>query len=109
MQCTNKLIHRFSMIDINDLSFYYNKRRPVFERVSFKMGNGIYGLLGENGVGKTTLLHLISGLSFPKEGSCKVLEYESAYRSPDMLKNLFFLPEEFQAPALQINDFIKYN
>lgn len=97
------------MIKINDLSFYYNKKRPVFEHVSFDMQGGIYGLLGENGVGKTTLLHLISGLCFPKNGSCKVFEYESAYRNPEMLKQLFFLPEEFHVQNMLIKDFIKYN
>lgn len=97
------------MVTINNLSFYYNKKRPVFENVSFNIKNGIYGLLGENGVGKTTFLHLISGLSFPKSGSCKVLEYESALRNPNMLKEIFFLPEEFQAPNILIKDFIKYN
>ena len=97
------------MIKIENLSFFYNKKRPVFEKVSFEMNSGIYGLLGENGVGKTTLLHIISGLCFPKEGSCKVFEYESAIRNPEMLKQLFFLPEEFQAPTLSIKDFIKYN
>lgn len=97
------------MIKINDISFYYNKKRPVFENVSFDMQGGIYGLLGENGVGKTTLLHLISGLCFPKNGSCKVFDYESAYRNPEMLKQIFFLPEEFQAQNMLIKDFIKYN
>jgi ABC-2 type transport system ATP-binding protein len=97
------------MIKINDLSFYYSKKRPVFEHVSFDMQGGIYGLLGENGVGKTTLLHLISGLCFPKNGSCKVFEYKSAYRNPEMLKQLFFLPEEFQSQNILIKDFIRYN
>lgn len=97
------------MIKIENLSFYYNKKRPVFENVSFDIKSGIYGLLGENGVGKTTLLHIISGLCFPKKGECKVYDYESSYRNPEMLKNLFFLPEEFQAPNLSILDFVKYN
>lgn len=97
------------MVKIDDLSFYYNKRRPVFENVSFDIKSGIYGLLGENGVGKTTLLHIISGLCFPKKGSCKVFDYESSYRNPEMLKQLFFLPEEFQAPNLLIMDFVKYS
>lgn len=97
------------MIKIDNLSFYYNKKRPVFEAVSFDIESGIYGLLGENGVGKTTLLHIISGLSFPKEGKCQVLGYESACRNPEMLKQLFFLPEEFQAPNMSIMDFIKSN
>jgi ABC-2 type transport system ATP-binding protein len=73
------------------------------------MKNGIYGLLGENGVGKTTLLHLISGLRFPKKGSCSVLGMESAYRNPDMLKQLYYLPEEFSMPAQSIKSFVKYN
>lgn len=97
------------MININNLSFYYDKKRPVFENVSFNLNSGIYGLLGENGVGKTTFLHLISGLSFPKKGNCKVFGYESAYRNPQILKQLFFLPEEFKAPSISIKEFIKYN
>lgn len=95
------------MIKIDHLSFYYSKRKPVFENVSFDIKNGIYGLLGENGVGKTTLLHIISGLCFPKDGTCEVLDFESAYRNPEMLKQLFFLPEEFQAPNISIADFVK--
>jgi len=97
------------MIKIENLSFFYNKKRPVFEQVSFEMNSGIYGLLGENGVGKTTLLHIISGLCFPKKGSCKIFGHESSSRNPEMLKQLFFLPEEFQAPSLPIKDFVKYN
>lgn len=96
------------MIQINNLSFYYNKKRPIFDNVSLDLKGGIYGLLGENGVGKTTLLHIISGLRFPKGGTSKVFDYESADRSPNMLSKLFFLPEEFQAPNISIANFVKY-
>ncbi|NDV68195.1 ATP-binding cassette domain-containing protein [Dysgonomonas sp. 25] len=97
------------MITIKDFTFYYNKKRPIFDNVSFTMKSGIYGLLGENGVGKTTLLHCISGLRFPREGSCKVDDYEACYRNPNMLQQLFFLPEEFQGPAISIDTFAKVN
>lgn len=97
------------MITIKDLTFYYNKKRPIFDNVSFDMKSGIYGLLGENGVGKTTLLHMISGLRFPKRGSCKVDNYETCYRNPNMLQKLFFLPEEYQAPTLSVDNFVKLN
>lgn len=97
------------MITIQNLKFYYRKNRLIFDNVSFEMKSGIYGLLGENGVGKTTLLHIISGLCFPKEGKVEVLGYESMYRNPEMLKQLFFLPEEFNVPNMTINDFVKYN
>lgn len=95
------------MITINNLSFYYNKKRPIFKNVSFTMKNGIYGLLGENGVGKTTLLHIISGLRFPTSGSCKIEGYETCHRNPNMLQQVFFLPEEFNAPNLTIEELAK--
>jgi len=97
------------MITIKDLSFYYQSRRPIFDNVSFEMNTGIYGLLGENGVGKTTLLHIISGLRFPKKGSCEVLGIPSYKRDPDILKEIFFLPEEFQAPRISILEMARYN
>lgn len=97
------------MITIKNLTFYYNKRRPIFDNVSFDMKSGIYGLLGENGVGKTTLLHMISGLRFPKSGSCKVDNHETCFRNPNMLQQLFFLPEEYQAPSLSVDKFAKLN
>lgn len=108
LQCTIELIH-CGMIKIDNLTFYYKERKPVFENVSFEMKNGIYGLLGENGVGKTTLLHIISGLRFPKKGSCSVLGMESALRNPDMLKQVYYLPEEFRAPSQSIKSFVKCN
>jgi len=97
------------MIEIQNLSFYYHRNRPIFQDVSFRMKSEIYGLLGENGVGKTTLLHIISGLLFPKEGACRVAGYQSYNRSPEMLKQIFFLPEEFQAPQVSISEMAKYN
>lgn len=97
------------MIKINNLTFYYKQSKPVFENVSFEMKNGIYGLLGENGVGKTTLLHIISGLRFPKKGHCSLFGMESAFRNPEMLKQLYYLPEEFKVPVQSIKSFVKYN
>jgi ABC-2 type transport system ATP-binding protein len=97
------------MIRINDLTFYYKERKPIFEHVSFEMRNGIYGLLGENGVGKTTLLHIISGLRFPRKGTCSVLGMESASRNPEMLKQLYYLPEEFSVPSQTVKNFVKCN
>lgn len=82
------------MITINNLDFSY-KNAAVFKNISleFKEGN-VYGLLGENGVGKTTLLKIISGLQFPKNGTCKVDDFIPSERNPYFLQNIFYLPEE---------------
>jgi len=95
------------MISIEDLSFCYKKGKPVLEDISIKIGNGIYGLLGENGAGKSSLLHLICGLQFPKNGTCQVNGYTSSLRHPDMLGQLFFFPADFRMPTSSIYDFAK--
>ena len=82
------------MITINNLDFSY-KNVAVFKHISleFKKGN-IYGLLGENGVGNTTMLKIISGLQFPKNGTCVVDDFIPSERNPYFLQNIFYLPEE---------------
>ncbi len=86
------------MIKITDLDFFYGKTK-VFKNISldFEKGN-IYGLLGENGVGKTTLLKIICGLQRPDYGTCTVDEHTPSDRKPDFLENIFFLPEVVITP-----------
>lgn len=97
------------MITIQDLSFCYGKK-TVFKNlsVSFNAG-GIYGLLGRNGTGKSTLLRNICGLLFPKSGVVKVLDYQPAKRLPSFLQNVFLLPEEFDLPNIAIAKFVQLN
>ena len=86
------------MIEIKNLDFSY-KNQNVFKNISlnFEKGN-IYGLLGENGVGKTTLLKLISGLQKPTAGECLVDEVAPFNRWPETLQKIFFISEDFAIP-----------
>jgi ABC-2 type transport system ATP-binding protein len=94
------------MIEIKDLNFGY-KRNCIFEHISLTMEPGkIYGLLGENGVGKTTLLRIIAGLLFPDSGSCSVFGMPPEARWPVFLQNLFYLPEEFSTPSSKVSSFV---
>ena len=86
------------MIEIRNLNFSY-KKTPVFSNINLSFPQGsIYGLLGENGVGKTTLLKLICGLLRPPEGSCTVDGLTSQDRLPEMLQRIVFLPDEVSLP-----------
>ena len=86
------------MIEIRNLDFSY-KKTPVFHNINLSFNPGcIYGLLGENGVGKTTLLKIISGLQEPQLGSCTVDGHVSFAREPEMLQNIVFLPDEVTVP-----------
>ena len=86
------------MIEIQNLDFSY-KKTPVFSNISlcFEPGN-IYGLLGENGVGKTTLLKLMCGLQRPVQGTCTVDGMTCHDRLPQMLQRMVFLPDEVSLP-----------
>ena len=86
------------MIEIQNLSFSY-KKTPVFSDISLSFPEGnIYGLLGENGVGKTTLLKIICGLQRPTSGTSTVDGVTSHLRLPSMLQRIVFLPDEVKLP-----------
>ena len=82
------------MIEIKNLSFSYGPK-PVLQNISMKLeGSRIYGLLGENGVGKTTLLTLLCGLKKPASGSIVTDGLIPFERKPLFLENQIFLPDE---------------
>ena len=95
------------MINFSNVSFNYPKKE-VFKNLSFELPKGsVCGLLGENGTGKTTLLNLMIGTLFPKEGLILVDEMNTKSRLAEMYQNLYFIPEEFQLPAITLARFIQ--
>jgi ABC-2 type transport system ATP-binding protein len=96
------------MIEIKNLTFGYKKRSILFDQLDLHlpMGN-IYGLLGKNGAGKTTLLKLITGLLYPSTGECLLFDKRAQDRLPDVLADLYLIPEEFQLPAIRMNEFVR--
>jgi len=82
------------MITIDKLQFSYGST-PVLENISMKLEPGrIYGLLGENGVGKTTLLTLLAGLKKTQSGSIDADGRNPFDRWPDLLADQYYLPDE---------------
>lgn len=80
----------------------------MFEGLNLELEAGhIYGLLGKNGAGKSSLLKQMAGLLFPQGGACKVMGYEARYRQPAFLSNLFMVPEEFYLPQVSIQNYVK--
>lgn len=88
------------MIKIENLKFSYGSV-PVLENINMTLEPGkIYGLLGENGVGKTTLLTLLCGLKKPDEGTILVDGKKPFSRVPSLLQNQYYIPDEV-APVRQ--------
>lgn len=98
------------MIEFQNLAFAYSRKQTLFQDINLSMQAGnIYGLLGKNGVGKTTMLNLISGLLFPKSGECTVMGYSPQERKVGFLSQLFYVPDEIVLPAMKLNDYVRVN
>lgn len=62
-------------IDVENLNFGYEKGKEVLKNISFHAGEtDSIGLVGANGVGKSTLLKLLVGLDLGFAGSIRVEE-----------------------------------
>ena len=99
------------MIDVNNISFKYAGGKDlVFDDFSLALKqDNIYGLLGKNGTGKSTLLYLISGLLRPAKGSVCFDGIETRKRLPETLQEIFIVPEEFDLPAMSLDEYVKIN
>ena len=77
---------------------------------SFSLEKGrVYGLLGKNGVGKSTLLYLMCGLLTPKHGRVMYHGVDMRRRLPETLRDVFLVPEEFDLPAVSLVQFVELN
>ena len=57
-----------NIIEFRNISLAYGKRL-ILDNISFKIQAGtIFGMLGPNGVGKSTIFNLLTGLISPKNG-----------------------------------------
>ncbi len=99
------------MIEVSNIRFSYGRRTaPVFEDFSLSLREGcIYGLLGKNGTGKSTLLYMMSGLLFPQAGEVIFDGNPVAKRSPEVLEDIFLVPEEFDLPAMRLSKYVRIN
>ena len=61
-----------SVIEFENISLAYGNRL-ILDNINFKINEGqIFGMLGPNGVGKSTIFNLITGLVTPQNGKIKI-------------------------------------
>ena len=88
------------MVEIRDLHFSYREKK-VFNGLDLELQPGhIYGLMGRNGMGKSTLLRCIGGLLFPRMGEIHTIGFQPGLRQPAFLQKVFMIPEEFYLPDI---------
>lgn len=100
-----------TMIEVKNLSFSYGrKKQKVFDDFSLTLSEGaVYGLLGKNGTGKSTLLYLMTGLLRPQAGKVYYKGIDVSLRYPLTLQDMFLVPEEFVLPSVSLRQYVKLN
>lgn len=93
------------MIEVKNLSFSYSSVK-VLDNITTTFAQGkIYGLLGANGVGKSTMFKLLCGLLTTKEGVIEIDGCSPAGRKPGFLSKIFYVPEDFEGPDMSIKNY----
>lgn len=96
------------MLQIQNVTYGYNAMHNVLENFSLQYDEpGIYGLLGKNGTGKSTLLYLIMGLLRPKQGEITFNGVNTQNRLPETLQEMFIVPEEYNLPSIPLPAYLK--
>jgi len=96
------------MISIQNVTFSYRKHENVLDGFSLDFGQGgVYGLLGKNGTGKSTLLYLMMGLLRPQKGSVTIGGINATLRRPEVLQEMFLVPEEYDLPRISLKRYVK--
>lgn len=94
------------MIALKNVAFGYDRHRKVFSNLTLSLREGhIHGLLGCNGVGKSTLLRLVCGLLAPDSGEITIDGFRPQERSVPMLARLMLVPEEISLPDIAFRRF----
>ncbi|MBS6160289.1 MAG: ABC transporter ATP-binding protein [Firmicutes bacterium] len=95
-------------LEIRGISKYYKDKKAV-DNVSLTMTPGVWGLLGANGAGKTSLMRMIAGIVKPTSGE---ILYDGL--PIQMLKEKYreifgYLPQEFGFyPEFTVKSYLEY-
>ncbi|AOR23513.1 ABC transporter ATP-binding protein [Clostridium taeniosporum] len=81
------------MIQVNNLSFKIDEKQ-ILKDINLNINEGkIFGIIGPNGVGKSTLLRCLNGIYKPTKGEVKYNE-ENVYDNPRIKENIGFVADE---------------
>ncbi|MBO4750902.1 MAG: ABC transporter ATP-binding protein [Lachnospiraceae bacterium] len=83
------------------------KNKIAVDRVSFRLTEGVTGLLGANGAGKTTLMRMMSGILTPTSG--EINADGIAVQTEEYRALLGYLPQDFgYYPEFTAREFVQY-
>lgn len=82
-------------LQINNLTKTYPNGVKALNGINLKITNGMFGLLGSNGAGKSSLMRTIASLQEPCSGSIQFNDIDVVIEPQEVRKVLGYLPQEF--------------
>jgi ABC-type multidrug transport system ATPase subunit len=84
-----------NILTIKDLTKTYPNGVKALNGINLEITNGMYGLLGANGAGKSSLMRTIASLQEPSSGSISFNDTDIVKEPNEVRKQLGYLPQEF--------------
>lgn len=95
-------------IKLKDICKKYGKQE-VLKSVSLEFDEGVYGLLGKNGAGKTTIIGILLGIIKANSGEIWIDGEHIALHNKEFLNKIGYLPQYPQFyKEMQVRDFLLY-
>jgi len=82
-------------LQITNLTKTYPNGVKALNGINLKITNGMFGLLGSNGAGKSSLMRTIASLQEPSSGSIQFNDIDVVIEPQEVRKILGYLPQEF--------------
>lgn len=82
-------------LKINNLTKTYPNGVKALNGINLEITNGMFGLLGANGAGKSSLMRTIASLQEPTSGSIEFNSVDIVKQPNEVRKSLGYLPQEF--------------
>ena len=96
-------------LSIRNISKTYPNGVRALHDVSLTIPPGMYGLLGPNGTGKSTLMRMIATLQDPDAGSIHLGDLDVLHQKDEVRKTLGYLPQEFGVyPKVNAEDLLDH-
>jgi ABC-2 type transport system ATP-binding protein len=98
-----------SLIEARALTKRYGTHVTALDGLTLNVEQGIIGLVGANGAGKSTFLKILLGLLDPTSGSASVLGLDVTREGPQIRQFVGYLPEHDSLPPdLSATDFVTH-
>ena len=95
------------MLEINNLSYSYNRKSPVLHEINLSFDRGFNLLIGENGSGKTTLIKNMTGILSLQQGEITLNGVPVSNR--EYQAKISYLPQSFDVyPKLTVREILRF-